>query len=128
MLPHENEWEYACRGGKGNATAFHFGDWLNGKQANCDVRRHLEFGEEEPGSDKHRRVLARLRQATRPGIEQVTQLPLSSWLEQFRANLEGTGFYVRVNEESLLKDPPIRARGDEAPRITIPAPSVMRTT
>jgi formylglycine-generating enzyme required for sulfatase activity len=35
-LPHEDEWEYACRGGKGNKTAFYFGSELNGKQANCD--------------------------------------------------------------------------------------------
>jgi formylglycine-generating enzyme required for sulfatase activity len=35
VLPHENEWEYACRGGKGNATAFHFGSALDGKQANA---------------------------------------------------------------------------------------------
>ncbi len=34
-LPHEDQWEYACRGGKGNKQAFYFGDMLNGKQANC---------------------------------------------------------------------------------------------
>lgn len=34
-LPHEDQWEYACRGGKGNAQAFYFGDQLNGLQANC---------------------------------------------------------------------------------------------
>ncbi len=35
-LPHEDEWEYACRGGKGNAQAFYWGDALNGDKANCD--------------------------------------------------------------------------------------------
>jgi formylglycine-generating enzyme required for sulfatase activity len=35
-LPHEDEWEYACLGGKGNRQAFYFGNALNGKQANCD--------------------------------------------------------------------------------------------
>src|SRR5262249_54475796 len=35
-LPHEDQWEYACRGGKGNKQPFYFGDQLNGKQANCD--------------------------------------------------------------------------------------------
>jgi formylglycine-generating enzyme required for sulfatase activity len=35
VLPHENEWEYACRGGRGNRTAFYFGEVLNGMQANC---------------------------------------------------------------------------------------------
>jgi formylglycine-generating enzyme required for sulfatase activity len=35
VLPHENEWEYACRGGKGNKQAFYFGNELNGTQANC---------------------------------------------------------------------------------------------
>jgi formylglycine-generating enzyme required for sulfatase activity len=36
VLPHEDEWEYACRGGKGNKQAFYFGDELNGKLANSD--------------------------------------------------------------------------------------------
>jgi formylglycine-generating enzyme required for sulfatase activity len=36
VLPHEDEWEYACRGGKGNKQAFYFGNELNGTQANCD--------------------------------------------------------------------------------------------
>ncbi len=35
-LPHEDEWEYACRGGRGNAHAFYFGDRLNGTEANSD--------------------------------------------------------------------------------------------
>jgi formylglycine-generating enzyme required for sulfatase activity len=35
-LPHEDEWEYACRGGKGNKQPFYFGAELNGRQANCD--------------------------------------------------------------------------------------------
>ena len=33
-LPHEDEWEYACRGGKGNGQAFYWGDVLNGDKAN----------------------------------------------------------------------------------------------
>ena len=35
-LPHEDQWEYACRGGKGNEQAFYFGNRLIGKEANCD--------------------------------------------------------------------------------------------
>lgn len=35
-LPHEDEWEYACRGGKGNGQAFYWGNALNGKEANCN--------------------------------------------------------------------------------------------
>ncbi len=35
-LPHEDEWEYACRGGKENKQAFYFGNVLNGRQANCN--------------------------------------------------------------------------------------------
>jgi len=34
-LPHEDEWEYACRGGLGNERPFYFGSELNGTQANC---------------------------------------------------------------------------------------------
>ncbi len=33
-LPHEDEWEYACRGGNGNKQAFYWGDVLNGDKAN----------------------------------------------------------------------------------------------
>ncbi len=36
VLPHEDEWEYAYRGGKGNGRAFYWGDSLNGTEANCD--------------------------------------------------------------------------------------------
>jgi len=35
-LPHEDEWEYACRGGRGNVRPFYWGDKLNGTQANID--------------------------------------------------------------------------------------------
>jgi formylglycine-generating enzyme required for sulfatase activity len=35
VLPHEDEWEYACRGGQGNRQPFYWGESLNGKQANC---------------------------------------------------------------------------------------------
>jgi formylglycine-generating enzyme required for sulfatase activity len=33
-LPHEDEWEYAARGGMGNKQAFYWGAELNGTQAN----------------------------------------------------------------------------------------------
>jgi formylglycine-generating enzyme required for sulfatase activity len=36
VLPSENEWEYAARGGKGNKQAFYFGKVLKGDMANCD--------------------------------------------------------------------------------------------
>ena len=36
VLPHEDEWEYAYRGGKGNGRAFYWGDTLNGTEANCN--------------------------------------------------------------------------------------------
>jgi formylglycine-generating enzyme required for sulfatase activity len=35
-LPQEDEWEYACRGGKGNKQPFFWGNELNGTQANCN--------------------------------------------------------------------------------------------
>ncbi|HEV3439609.1 MAG TPA: formylglycine-generating enzyme family protein [Gemmata sp.] len=34
-LPHEDQWEYACRGGRGNKQVYYWGDELNGSQANC---------------------------------------------------------------------------------------------
>jgi formylglycine-generating enzyme required for sulfatase activity len=36
VLPHEDEWEYACRGGKGNTQPFYWGADHNGTQANMD--------------------------------------------------------------------------------------------
>jgi formylglycine-generating enzyme required for sulfatase activity len=47
-LPHEDEWEYACRGGKGNKRPFYWGDSLNGKQANC-VGTLLQYGTNAQG-------------------------------------------------------------------------------
>lgn len=38
-LPHEDEWEYACRGGKGNQQPFYWGQEANGTQANHDGQR-----------------------------------------------------------------------------------------
>lgn len=35
-LPHEDQWEYAYRCGKGNKQAFYWGDVLNGDKANTD--------------------------------------------------------------------------------------------
>lgn len=35
VLPHEDQWEYAARGGKGNTTPFYWGTSLNGTEANC---------------------------------------------------------------------------------------------
>jgi formylglycine-generating enzyme required for sulfatase activity len=35
VLPHEDQWEYACRGDLGNKRAFYWGDELNGNLANC---------------------------------------------------------------------------------------------
>jgi formylglycine-generating enzyme required for sulfatase activity len=45
VLPHEDQWEYACRGGKGNKQAFYFGPELNGTIANC-------YGNFPYGTDK----------------------------------------------------------------------------
>jgi len=47
-LPHENEWEYACRGGKGNALPFYWGDSLNGTQANSSGKHPYGTDEEGP--------------------------------------------------------------------------------
>jgi formylglycine-generating enzyme required for sulfatase activity len=50
VLPHEDEWEYACRGGKGNQQAFYFGNQLNGDKANC--AGNYPYGTEAKGTYK----------------------------------------------------------------------------
>ncbi|HEX5269416.1 MAG TPA: bifunctional serine/threonine-protein kinase/formylglycine-generating enzyme family protein [Gemmataceae bacterium] len=52
VLPHEDEWEYACRGGRGNRLPFYFGDSLNGDKANCDGTS--PYGTETKGPYKER--------------------------------------------------------------------------
>jgi formylglycine-generating enzyme required for sulfatase activity len=52
LLPHEGEWEYACRGGKGNKQPYYFGWELNGRQANCDG--NYPFGTSDKGPYKGR--------------------------------------------------------------------------
>lgn len=52
VLPHEDEWEYACRGGLGNGRAFYFGDRLNGDLANCNG--NYPYGTETKGEYKKR--------------------------------------------------------------------------
>ncbi len=47
QLPHEDQWEYACRGGRGNKQAFYWGDTLNGDKANCDGT--VSYGTDEKG-------------------------------------------------------------------------------
>lgn len=51
-LPHEDEWEYACRGGKGNKQPFYFGGELNGTQANC--KGSSPYGTTKMGPDVER--------------------------------------------------------------------------
>lgn len=52
VLPHEDQWEYACRGGKGNKQAFYFGNELNGTQANCNGT--VPYGMDKKGDSKYR--------------------------------------------------------------------------
>ncbi|MEZ6141198.1 MAG: SUMF1/EgtB/PvdO family nonheme iron enzyme [Zavarzinella sp.] len=47
-LPHEDEWEYAYRGGKGNKQAFYWGNELRGDKAN--VNGGYPFGTVEKGN------------------------------------------------------------------------------
>jgi sulfatase modifying factor 1 len=47
VLPHEDQWEFACRGGKGNRQPYYWGYTLNGQQANCDGKH--PFGTSSSG-------------------------------------------------------------------------------
>ncbi len=47
-LPHEDQWEYAYRGGKGNKRSFYWGDALNGDKANTNG--DFPYGTEKKGA------------------------------------------------------------------------------
>ena len=47
-LPHEDEWEYGYRGGRGNGRAYYWGDGLNGDKANHNG--NYPYGTEEKGA------------------------------------------------------------------------------
>ncbi|MEZ6141431.1 MAG: formylglycine-generating enzyme family protein [Zavarzinella sp.] len=47
-LPHEDEWEYAYRGGKGNKQAFYWGNELKGDKANSIGE--IPYGTEDTGA------------------------------------------------------------------------------
>ena len=51
-LPHENEWEYACRGGLGNQRAYYWGNALKGDKANCDGNHPYGTLEKGPNPEK----------------------------------------------------------------------------
>ena len=51
-LPHEDQWEYACRGGKGNKQPFYWGDALNGDKANA--KGDFPYGRETKGTNLER--------------------------------------------------------------------------
>ncbi len=66
QLPHEDQWEYACRGGKGNKHAFYWGNTLNGDKANSN-------GERPYGTDKKGIYLAKTSEVG--SYEKVTPHP-----------------------------------------------------
>jgi len=51
-LPNEDQWEYACRGGKGNYRAYYWGSELNGTQANCDGNYPIGTTTKGPSLDR----------------------------------------------------------------------------
>lgn len=65
-LPNENEWEYACRGGLGNARAYCFGDSLNGRMANCDGRFPFGTVSEGPYLERTTEVGAYEKEVSHP--------------------------------------------------------------
>jgi formylglycine-generating enzyme required for sulfatase activity len=65
-LPHEDDWEYACRGGKGNKRPFYWGDSLNGRQANCDGTRPYGAETEGPYLDRTTQVSSYEKEAPHP--------------------------------------------------------------
>ena len=95
-LPTEAEWEYACGATR---SAYHFGDSLNGEQANCDGTR--PFGSEERG--------LRLGRTTDVGTYPANELGLvdmhgnvREWCEdQVAARPAREAGYSAASEEAL---------------------------
>jgi formylglycine-generating enzyme required for sulfatase activity len=103
-LPTEAQWEFACRAG--TRTTFHFGNVLNGKQANCDGI--FPWGTEDEGPSLGR-------------TERVGRYPANDWglcdmhgnVEEWCQDYYAADYYQRCPK----KDPVNLQKGDEDRRV-----------
>jgi uncharacterized protein (TIGR02996 family) len=104
-LPTEAQWEYACRAG--TTSAFHFGEFLNGHQANADGRNPFGTTETGPFLDRTSPV----------GLEQY---PPNAWgLYDMHGNvLEWCQDAYREDYESLPAVDPLHVGSQHSHRVT----------
>ncbi len=91
QLPHEDQWEYACRGGRGNKQAFYWGNELNGDKANC-------CGDSPYGTDKKGTYLKRTSEVG--SYEKVAPHPWN--LCDMHGNVYEWCENLRSGEDSIL--------------------------
>ena len=96
-LPTEAEWEYCCRAG--TSTPFHFGNELNGTQANCDGNFPYGITEIGPNLEKS---------------SQVGSYPPNAWgLHDMHGNvLEWCQDWYGDYPKDLIKDPNGSSNGE----------------
>jgi hypothetical protein len=92
-----------------------------GSPTRTEYEDHTPIYEPNPTpSDQYKKAVAILKAKMKPNLDGSWELPLSMWLDRFRAPLKEIGFEIRINEKSLQREPAMKVT-DERPLARVQA-------